>query len=145
LLPLAGIHAEVHATLLVAIAAQAAAPARVPRSCGVLAASVCVFVRKLPLELGFYVSELVARGAAEALAIGCDSLAEDAPGAPWLAADLAVVWWGAAARGRAVLPLLRHFPPAVRAAALARLRTGGPRASDAAVDRYLVLLSVHNN
>jgi hypothetical protein len=51
------------------------------------------------------------------------------------------VWWGAAARGRTVLPLLRHFPPAVRGVALARLRGGGPRASDAAIGRYRALLA----
>jgi hypothetical protein len=64
---------------------------------------------------------------------------DDAPGAP-LPAGGAIVWWGAVAQGRNVLPLLRHFPPAMRGAALARLRGGGPRASDAAVGSYRALL-----
>jgi hypothetical protein len=85
----------------------------------------------------------VARGAAEALAIGGGGyLADDVPSTP-LPAGGAVVWWGAAARGRNVLPLLRHFPSAVRGAALARLRNGGsgPRATDAAIGRYRDLFS----
>jgi hypothetical protein len=108
-----------------------------PRSCGLRASAFLAVFCELPPELRFEASELVARRAAEALAIGCDSLAEDAPGA----AETTAAWWGAAARGRDVLSLLRHFPPAVRAAALACLRAGGPRASDAAVDRYRALFS----
>jgi hypothetical protein len=103
------------------------------------ATAFLVIFRELPPELRFEVSEFVARRAAEALAIGCAELTEDAPAA--LPADESMVWWCAAARGRDVLPLLRHFSPAVRVAALARLRDGGPRASDAAVDRYRGLLS----
>jgi hypothetical protein len=53
-----------------------------------------------------------------------------------------MVWWAAAARGRNVLPLLCYFPPAVRDAALARLRRdGGPRANDAALGRFRALFA----
>jgi hypothetical protein len=120
-----GIHAEVRATLLEAIA-------RPPGSALGAIAFLAIF-RELPPELRFYLSELVARRAAEALAIGSGSeLAEDAPGAPLLAGG-AIVRWGAAARGRNVLPLLRHSPPPCVAWPSAR-------ASDAAVGSYCALL-----
>jgi hypothetical protein len=124
-----------HATLLEAIA-RAGPPLGDAGAVAFLAIH-----SKLPPELRFALSKLVARRAAEALAIGCGDLAEDAPGVT-LPAGGAMVWWGAAARGRNVLPLLRHFPPAVRGAALARLRGGGggQRASDAALERCHALL-----
>jgi hypothetical protein len=76
-----GIHAEVYATLLEAIA-------RPPGSDLGATAFLAIF-RELPPELRFDLSELVARRAAEALAIGCGDLAEDAPGE---AHGGAIVW-----------------------------------------------------
>jgi hypothetical protein len=99
-----GIHAEVHATLLEAIAR--------PPGLGLGASAFLGIFRELPPELHFYLSELVARTTAEALAIGCggSELAEDAPAAPL-------------PTGGTIL--LRHFSPAVCGAALARVPQRG--------------------
>lgn len=53
-------------------------------------------------------------------------------------AGLKQTWWGAAARGRDVLPLLVNFPERVRDAAMAMLATGDyPRPTSAAIERYM--------
>lgn len=132
---LAGIHAEVQAALIEALPDPPArrGGARVPREDGAIAFMAIFAQEELPDEVRFYITEFVARNAAVALAAPLP-----APFAAALAPPGGVVaWWGAAARGRDVLPLLRHFPPAVRTTALAALRRGDfARASDAAIERY---------